>query len=221
MALRYDVRILGRDGKLITKKRFALKDAAVRFVADKLKNRRKARIDTVTVATLKTFQNTAWGPSPHDPWVRGPQPVSELFFHHTVTKQLPVTASLEAEREQMRLLDQIAHSRGFNGISYCWVCFPSGRCWEGRGWGIVEAATEGHNTSGDSLVFAGNYSAFKLSEQQKQAAVALVNRAQVSGFLAAKGLNIRGHREVDSTSCPGDKITSAWIESVQAKVNGG
>jgi hypothetical protein len=219
MALRYDVRILDKDGKLLTKKRFATKDAALNFLRDKLIHRRRAKVTTVEVATLKTFQNTQWGPAPHTPWPPAPKPVSELFLHHSVTKQLPVSATVEAERAEMRSLDAIAHGRGFNGISYSWVIFPSGRCWEGRGWGIIEAATEGHNTSGDSIVFAGNYSAFALSPQQKQAVVALVNSAQRSGFLSAKGLNVRGHREVDTTSCPGDKISKAWIDSVQGKVN--
>ena len=119
----------------------------------------------------------------------------------------------------MRLLDQIAHSRGFNGISYSWAVFPSGRCYEGRGWLVIEAGTEGHNTSGDSIVMVGNKSAFPMTEQQQAALPALINRAQVAGVFVKGSLNVRAHREVSQTSCPGSKISAAQIAAVQKSVN--
>ena len=214
----YDVRILD-DGKLVTKKRFAAKTAAVNWLSDKLKGLREGKIRGVRVFELETFQNSEWGLAPHDPWQSAPTPVSTLFIHHSVTTQLPKSASVADEKEQMRILDQIAHGRGFNGISYCWVIFPSGRCYEGRGWGVVEAATEGHNTDSDSIVFAGNYSSFALSEEQQAAVRALINKAQAQGFLVKSGLDVRAHRETSQTSCPGAKITDAMIAGIQKAVN--
>jgi len=216
--LRYTVRVV-EDGKLVTKKRFTTKDKLVNFVKEKSRPGRSLKISTQRVFQLETFQNTAWGPAPHDPWVAAPKPISEIFIHHSVTTQLPVTASVDQEKGQMKLLDQIAHSRGFNGISYCWACFPSSRCWEGRGFGIIEAGTEGHNTSGDSIVLVGNYSSFNMNAGQKQAVIALIKRGQKNGFFVTSGLNIRAHREVSATSCPGDKVTAADIQEIQKAVN--
>ena len=215
----YDVRIVNKDGELVTKRRFLSKDKALNFVDEKLIGRRRATVKPGVEFVLVTFENTAWGPAPHDPWVEAPKPISEVFIHHSVTKQLPATATIAEEKEQMRLLDQIAHGRGFNGISYCYVVFPSGRCWEGRGFGIVEAGTEGHNTSGDSIVLAGNYSAFEPTAVVLKAVTALINRAQRDGFFVKAGLNVRAHREVSQTSCPGDNVTAAQIATIQKNVN--
>jgi len=215
---RYVVRVV-EDGKLVRKKRFATKDAALNFVADKLVRRRKVKIARKRVFNLETFQNTAWGLLPHDPWVSTQGPLSMLFIHHTVTRQLPVSATVEEEKSEMRLLDQIAHSRGYNGISYCWAVFPSGRCYEGRGWLIQEAATKDFNTSSDSIALVGNYSEFKMNDRQRAAIRKLVNRAQRKGVFVKSGLNVRAHREVSATACPGTKITDAEIQRIQHLVN--
>ncbi len=215
----YTVRVL-EDGKVVRKRRFAAKDRAFNWAAEKLHRGRRVTVSRKDVFKLVTFENTAWGPSPHDPWVPAPKPISEVFIHHSVTAQLPATATVEQEKAQMKLLDQIAHGRGFNGISYCWAVMPSARAWEGRGFGIVEAGTEGHNTSGDSIVLVGNYSEFVPSADQKKAVIALINRGQRDGFFVKSGLNVRAHREVSQTSCPGDKVTNAWVNEIQQAVNG-
>jgi hypothetical protein len=214
----YNVRVI-ENGKLVTKRRFATKAAAVNWAADKLIRRRRVKIARDRVFQLDTFRNTVWGPRPHDPWQFVTGPLSTLFIHHSVTSQLPVSATRDQEIAQMRLLDQIAHSRGFNGISYCWAIFPSGRCYEGRGWLAVEAATEGHNTTSDSIVFVGNYSTFALSDLQQRAVRGLVNRAQEQGVFVKSGLDVRPHRSASATSCPGTKITDAIIAEIQKAVN--
>jgi hypothetical protein len=216
--IRYDVRVI-EDGKLVTKKRFAAKDAALSFIADKLVRRRKVRIVRRRVFVLETFQNTEWGVQPHEPWVSTPGPLSMLFIHHSVTKQLPVSATVGEEKEQMRLLDQIGHARGFNGISYSWAVFPSGRCYEGRGWLVVEAATKDFNTVSDSVALVGNYSQFALNDRHRAAIRKLINRAQRNGVFVRSGLNVRAHREVAVTACPGTKVTDAEIQRIQRAVN--
>lgn len=216
----YNVRVV-EDGKVVLKRRFAAKDVALRFVADKLVRRRQVRIARQRVFQLETIQNTEWGLQPHEPWEKAAGPLRMAFLHTSVTTQLPVSASVEQEKEQMRLLDQIAHSRGFNGISYSWAIFPSGRCYEGRGDLVIEAATEGFNTSSDSFCFVGNGDVFALSSLQKVAVRMLIDRKQRQGHLVMTGLDVRGHREVSTQgkSCPGRMITDEDIEAVQRQVN--
>jgi hypothetical protein len=55
---------------------------------------------------------------------------------------------------------------------------------------------------------------------QQTAVRALINRGQALGFLSKKGLDVRAHREVSATSCPGSKITDAQIAAIQKAVNG-
>jgi hypothetical protein len=217
--LRYDVRVVDKDGKLVWKKRFAAKDKALNAFKDKLTGMRRGSFRPVRVFVSERFQNTAWGPAPHDPWIPGPKPISIVYIHHSVTAQLPVTATVSREAQEMRLLDSIAHGRGFNGISYCWAVMPSSRCWEGRGFGIVEAGTEDHNTDADSIVLVGNYSSFKPSEAQRVAIIDLINRGQAAGFFVKTGLDVRPHRQTSATSCPGSKVLDEWIQSIQKAVN--
>lgn len=218
MSLRYDVRVI-EDGKVVNKRRFKLKDAAFNWAADRISKRKQVRVSSVDVFVPEYHENDEWTISPHDPWQAAPKPISEVFIHHSVTAQIPASASLETEREQMELLDRIAHGRGFNGFSYCWAVMPSARCWEGRGFGVVEAGTLGHNTSGDSIVLVGNYSEFEMSGDQKKAIIALIKRGQRQGFFVRSGLSVRPHRSVSQTSCPGAKVTDALIQEIQRAVN--
>lgn len=216
----YHVRVV-EDGKVVLKRRFALKDQAFTFAADKLIRRRRVRIARQRIFRLETHSNESWGIRPHAPWTKAAGPFKQVFLHTSVTKQLPVSASLEAEQEQMRLLDQIAHSRGFNGISYSWGIFPSGRAHEGRGDFVIEAATEGFNTTSDSIVCVGNGDLVGLSRSQRAAIVAIINRKQRQGVFVQSGLNVRGHREISTQgkSCPGHKITDADLAAIQRAVN--
>lgn len=214
----YIVRLLN-DGKEVRRKRFETKAGMWDWLGPRVEKHDQSRIIRVQEFQLQTFDNSTWGLMPHAAWEAAPTPVSTLFLHHTVTANLPVTASVAEEKEQMRLLDSIAHGRGFNGISYCWVIFPSGRCYEGRGWGVIEAATEGHNTDSDSIVFAGNYMTRPLTDLQQDAVRALIDKAQRDGFLA-KQLDVRPHRSSSQTSCPGDKITDGVVEAIEEDVRG-
>jgi N-acetylmuramoyl-L-alanine amidase. len=214
----YTVKILD-DGKVIAEREFGKKARVLDYLARKLQPGRSFRLAVKETFTLMTFQNTEWGLSPHDPWTPAPKPVSLAYVHHSVTANLSVDASVAEEKAQMRLLDSIAHGRGFNGISYCWAIFPSGRCYEGRGFGVIEAGTEDHNTDADSIVLVGNYSLRPPSPNQLKALKALINKAQRDGFFVKSGLDVRPHRQTSQTSCPGDLVTDAMIAGVQKAVN--
>lgn len=224
MGVFYKVRVVNKDGELVTKRRFTAQDAAFRFAQDKLIHRREVQVRRQVVDELKIYSNDSWGitaKGPNGPWQKASGPFKMSFFHTSVTKQLPVSASLEEERAQMRLLDQIARSRGFNGISYSWVIFPSGRIHEGRGNFVVEAATEGFNTTSDSICFAGNGDQFALSSLQIRAATGFLNKLQNDGVYVKSGLDVRGHREVstEGKSCPGNKVPDSVLAGIQAAVN--
>jgi hypothetical protein len=219
----YDVSVVNKDGEQVWHRRFALKDRALNAMGEKLTGLRRGKIKPTLVFVPKRHQNDEWNQLPHDPWEAGPKPISKVYIHHSVTAQISRTASKAKERDQVELLDAIAHGRGFNGISYCWTVMPSGNAWEGRGFGIIEAGTQGHNTDGDSIVLVGNYSTFKPSEGQRMAIIDLIKMGQRNGFFVKGDLKVDviPHRDAggDPTSCPGDKTTDAWVHSIQKAVN--
>lgn len=65
--------------------------------------------------------------------------VGKLFLHHTVTRSGPA----DQEHSLMREIQKIAFSRGFSDISYSFIVFPSGRVYEGRGWGKTGRTPKG------------------------------------------------------------------------------
>lgn len=219
--LRYDVRVVNKDGELVWKKRFVAKDKAINALSGHLTGLRSGTFKPSKVFVPERFQNDEWDQLPHDPWQAAPKPISKVYIHHSVTQQISHGASKATEETQMELLDAIAHGRDFNGFSYCWAVMPSSRSWEGRGFGIVEAGTMGHNTDGDSIVLVGNYSAFAPTEEMRRSIIDLIKMGQRQGFFVRTGLQVIPHRKAggDPTSCPGDKTTDAWIASIQKAVN--
>lgn len=220
MAIRYDVRVAQKDGTVVVKRRFKHKDKAFNFAQDKMRKQRSVRVKGVRVPDQpkrRIISASEWGRSSHGPYQYASGPLKQLYLHTSVTKHLPESATIEEEKAQMRSLDAIAKGRGFNGISYSFVIFPSGRIYEGRGWLVVEAATEGYNSSSDSICFGGNTDAFKPSAAALQSAEWLINAGQNDRKLT-NTVDLVGHRKVAAKACPGKYVTDTMIEAMQRRV---
>lgn len=127
-----------------------------------------------------------------------------LWVHHTEGTEPSPNASVETEKAVMRGLQRFhQETRGWSDIGYSYVIFPSGRIYEGRGYGVVGAHCPGHNTE-PSAAFAGSYDDHLPTTEARKA---LSYVAKV-----AKARQWRGHREGFSTSCPGDQLY-AWVKN--------
>ena len=131
----------------------------------------------------------------------------DVFLHHSVTAQLSPDATVDQERAQMRLLEQIGYSRFGRygqGISYNVVIFPSGRAYQGVSFNRRGAHTDGRNSVVRSLCFAGNY------ETATPTAAALKTAAEIladgAGKHWRKGYRVLGHRDIKATACPGKHV---------------
>jgi peptidoglycan hydrolase-like protein with peptidoglycan-binding domain len=127
-----------------------------------------------------------------------------IAIHHTAGGTLSVNASVEAELNQMRLLEQVGQNRFRRGISYHVVIFPSGRAYQGLAFNRRGTHVGGHNTALRGIAFAGNFERYQPTPQ------ALVTAAQV--IAQGRGVHWRANASVDehrrwtATQCAGRNI---------------
>jgi hypothetical protein len=160
---------------------------------------------------------TKWGnTTTRDP---APKPVKILVLHHSVTKQLSEFATILAEKAQMKILQSIGFARGLGGFSYGYAIFPSGRIYEGSGWGVIEAATGGFNTPTDSVVFVGNTTEFGLTQAAIDSAVWLGvwGQKDAQKYLTDP-VEVALHSKFKATDCPGAGARDAR-EVIQRRIN--
>lgn len=109
-----------------------------------------------------------------------------------------VTRTVAAEKAAMRQIQNFhMNGRGWNDIGYHYLVFPSGRVYEGRGYGAVGAHNPGHNHE-PSLSFVGTFTTMTPTEKAQDAAHALRRYLKCGAF--------RGHGDTYPTSCPGQGV---------------
>lgn len=125
----------------------------------------------------------------------------QVFAHHSVTTQLPASATVEQERAEMRKIESIGESRFGTGISYNVLVFPSGRAYQGVSFNRRGTHTGGMNSTVRSICFAGNYDTARPTPAQLATAAAIYHEGQGKWWVSSAPLH--GHRDVKSTACPG------------------
>ena len=217
--VRYKVRALTKDGRVVFKDEYKRESVAVNAVERLVDKGRAVHIRrVVTEDDFRIEPSSKWGIRSHSPYSYGIAPLRTIYIHTSVTTQLGALAPRLAERAQMRSVDNIAFGRGFNGFSYSFGVFPSGRAYEGRGLLVAEAATEPYNTSSDSVCCIGNTDAFNPTKAQIEGIIAVIKKGQRRGAYAHT-LDVWGHRKVAAKACPGILFTDANIAYIQHQVN--
>ncbi|XP_072028611.1 peptidoglycan recognition protein 1-like [Amphiura filiformis] len=93
----------------------------------------------------------------------------------------------------------------WSDIGYSFLVDEEGNIYEGRGWDRVGAHTLGYNDDGLAWAYIGSYT----SRLPSQAAIDAGKKAIACGVTLGKlksGYTLRGHRDVGTTLCPGDKL---------------
>lgn len=126
---------------------------------------------------------------------------SKVSVHHSVTTQLPVNATRDQERAQMRTLESIGQSRFGTGISYNIVIFPSGRAYQGVSFHRRGTHTDGMNSTTRSICFAGNYEENEPTDAQIAKAATIYSEGEGDKWITNAPLF--GHRDIKQTACPG------------------
>lgn len=160
----------------------------------------------------KPRSRRGWNPLPpkstpvHVSWNDDP-----MRLHHTVTnfkyRAKTRAGRIREEQVHMRLLQQIAFSRGYSDISYNYVSFPSGRVWVGRGEAIKGAHTLDHNDE-PGLALAGNYEYQKLTKLQKHRVSYMAGTYLPRKYGTKR--RIYPHCKTYATACPGRHARAAF-----------
>lgn len=137
----------------------------------------------------------------YDDWSAG----VTLVVHHTAGS---APSTERQELEEMRSIQRAHFANGWSDLGYNYVIMPSGRVYEGRGYGIRGAHTMNNNRQTIGVSFAGNYEAKRPTRRSLRAYKLLVRRLRTQG---ARIDRVRGHRDMpnQATACPGRHLMRA------------
>ena len=152
---------------------------------------------------MRIYTRSEWGARYRDGVGTRPVGALETYLHHTVTAQLPATATFEQEAVQMRSVEGIGQSRFGAGISYTFLIFPSGRIFQGASVHRISYHSGGsRNTRGAGIALVGNNDRYAVTQQQRAALRDLLAHGVEQGWWKSTALTA-GHRDFKATACPG------------------
>jgi hypothetical protein len=127
--------------------------------------------------------------------------VTGIAVHHSGVKNGPkgVTAVKAFERHHM-------DANGWNAIAYNWLIDEEGVIYEGRGAGVISAATRPYNSRTESICYTGDGTK-PIPEATIESFEWLVTDIQKR---YSNKLWLKGHQELASTSCP-EKYMMEWV----------
>lgn len=142
-----------------------------------------------------------------------PAKVSKIIIHHTAS-----TANLDDPKKALRdIYYWHAIGRGWGDIGYNYIIDPQGNIYEGRAGGEMVIGAHGGkaNTGSIGISVMGNYETGDVSDASLVALTRLISEKTKihdidptgkSVFRGQMMPNVLGHRDVMSTSCPGQKL---------------
>lgn len=130
----------------------------------------------------------------------------KLVVHHTADAG-PGKNTIFNERRHLQAMQRFHQKvRGWSDIGYNYIIMPSGRVYEGRGYGVRGAHVAGHNTNSCGVSFVGTYT------HQQPSAAAVKAFHQLKQRLAHRGARftgVVGHGDLMPTACPGAGVRRA------------
>jgi N-acetylmuramoyl-L-alanine amidase len=143
-------------------------------------------------------------PLQRDPWHRGVR----IVVHHTADNG-PTRDRIFEECAHLRAMQYFHQNvRGWSDIGYNYLIMPSGRVYEGRGYGIRGAHVLGHNADSCGIAFVGTYTTREPVRAQVAAYYQLVKRLANHGAVFTGTV---GHGDLMATACPGDGVRRALM----------
>ncbi len=150
-----------------------------------------------------------------------PKDIKKIIVHHTATSG-KIT---DAEESIRAIYYYHAVTRGWGDIGYNYIIAPDGTVYQGRAGdeGVVAGHASGYNTGTIGIALLGNYEESTLPSEVMQSLTGLIyEKAELhdididgTGKYRGKTMdNLLGHRDVDSTACPG-QYAYTYLEDIK------
>lgn len=157
----------------------------------------------------KIISKSAWGGKAHrasssDPRTKIARSSRKYFvIHHTVT---PRGNSVAEVKSLLRSIQAGHFGRGFSDIAYNYLVDRYGNIYKGRGLDYRAAAVGSNNPSTVNVAYIGN------DNPTEAARAAIVELRKYVHSKLGRSLPVRGHRDFNSTACPGAKLYD-WMKA--------
>ena len=154
--------------------------------------------------------------------------IRTIYVHHSVTPSPGVNAVESVERGIIESIHRYHQQIGWPGIGYHFCVFPSGRIYKVGLTDEVRYHTGGeddastplvvsyHNETGIGICLIGDFTSEAPGEEQLGATQWLVQQIR---YLIPWSIDVRGHRDVMATACPGD-TWEEWRQQLDTPTEG-
>lgn len=152
---------------------------------------------------MKIVTRAEWGArAPRSRYTITWESRTEFVVHHS---EGPTTQTVRSIQDFH--MNPVPQGRGWGDIGYNFLVRDDGTIYEGRGWLVVGAHAEGHNTAGIGVCYIGKNAP---TDAAKQSIRALYD---VACDKAGRTLAKRGHGQLsgNSTDCPGSSLLD-WVK---------
>lgn len=155
----------------------------------------------LSVGPATVHSRSAWG-AKAPKCVSGHSP-NRITVHHTVT---PTHDSMSPEARLRQIQAYHQNVQGWCDIGYHFLVSRDGRIWEGRP--MYRLGTHvGNNNSGNvGISFMGTYTTDAATSTQVNNVGKLVKGIASKYGFAISSTKVKGHRNYNQTSCPGNKL---------------
>ncbi|CAF1259826.1 unnamed protein product [Adineta steineri] len=160
-----------------------------------------AGITTGTGNCPNIISRAGWGARAATSKTNMATPVSYVVIHHTTGGTCTTKDSCISKMKGFQ--NYHMDSNGWADIGYNFLVGEDGNVYEGRGWSLVGAHCIGYNSKSIGISVIGDYTSPKPNTAALNAVKALIQCGISKGIIQSNYI-LRGHRDLDSTSCPGN-----------------
>lgn len=145
----------------------------------------------------------AWGALPASKPYE-PMTPERISIHHT---EAPMAMGREGAASELQAIQRFhQHGRGWIDIAYHFLIDGGGRVWEGRPLGLVGAHVKDKNDGNVGISLMGDFSPGKQKPTAAQLAALIRLTRWLSETYSIPAERIKGHRDQETTSCPGKSL---------------
>jgi hypothetical protein len=128
---------------------------------------------------------------------------NRITIHHTVT---PTSDSMSPQARLRNIQNYHRNVLGWCDIGYNFLVSRDGRLWEGRGAARLGTHVANNNTGNVGISFMGTHTSTQATSTQLDRVAALVRGLRTQYGIATNSSRIKGHRDYNSTACPGNAL---------------